>query len=282
MRRDGRSLEEGQTFFVTRVLVAEDDPINRRIVTRMLERLGCRTDAVSSGPEILATLARTNYNLVLMNVEMPEIDGHHVTAEIRRREPEDAVRLPVVAMTAHAAEQYLERSLAAGMDDYLQKPVTYRDLAAILDRWCSAKRVSAMSANPELSRLRHRATILCVERLQDVSAGDLACEHALLQSLLRDTATSVTRIGAAFAEANATQIAALAHGLWGACETVGALSLANFCRDLETKAKSASLLPADEALARFQHEYERLRDVTVAYLESRAKHAPSLLPKPRV
>ncbi len=75
MRRDGRSLEEGQTFFVTRVLVAEDDPINLRIVTRMLERLGCRTDAVSSGPEILATLARTNYNLVLMNVEMPEIDG---------------------------------------------------------------------------------------------------------------------------------------------------------------------------------------------------------------
>jgi HPt (histidine-containing phosphotransfer) domain-containing protein len=139
-----------------------------------------------------------------------------------------------------------------------------------------------MAAKPYLSRLRHQRTIFRFERLHDVSAGDPACEHALLQSLLRDTATSVTRIGAAFAEANATQIAALAHSLLGACETVGAVSLANFCRDLETKAKSPSLPPAHETLARFQHEYERLRDVTGDYMESRAKHAPSLLEKPRV
>jgi signal transduction histidine kinase/CheY-like chemotaxis protein len=117
-----------------RVLVAEDNLMNQRVVAMMLENLGCRVDVAPTGRDAVEMLGRFPYDLVFMDCWMPEIDGIAATKLIRRQEPADR-HVPIIAMTAIAQEQDRERCLAAGMDDYLSKPVAAEDLRAALDRW---------------------------------------------------------------------------------------------------------------------------------------------------
>ncbi|MFB3827493.1 MAG: response regulator [Bryobacteraceae bacterium] len=119
-----------------RVLVAEDNDINRKIVLRLLEKLGCQADPVSNGREALEAVQRDSYDLVLMDVQMPEMDGLAATGAIRGLE-HGAARVPIAAMTANAMTGDRERCLAAGMDDYVSKPVRLDDLERMIGRWLS-------------------------------------------------------------------------------------------------------------------------------------------------
>jgi signal transduction histidine kinase/DNA-binding response OmpR family regulator len=128
-----------------RVLLADDNKVNRMVAIAMLQRLGCETDAVADGRAAVEAVARGDYDLVLMDVQMPEMDGFEATAEIRRL-PKGR-RLPVIAMTAHAMEGDDERCLAAGMDAYIAKPVTIAALIGTLTRFTpsAARPVAAAS-----------------------------------------------------------------------------------------------------------------------------------------
>jgi len=117
-----------------RVLLAEDNVVNQRVARRMLERLGCSVDVVGDGRAAVEAASRDHYDLILMDVQMPEMEGFAATGEIRRRGTET----PVVAMTAHALQGDRERCLAAGMNDYLTKPVRLEALAEVLTRWGTA------------------------------------------------------------------------------------------------------------------------------------------------
>jgi PAS domain S-box-containing protein len=118
-----------------RVLVAEDNPINRKVALQMLTRLGCQATIVDNGAQAVAALSRDAYDVVLMDVQMPEMDGYEATALVREREAGTGRRVPIVAMTAHAMEGDRERCLAAGMDGFLAKPVKLVDLIAALEPW---------------------------------------------------------------------------------------------------------------------------------------------------
>jgi CheY-like chemotaxis protein len=122
-----------------RVLVAEDNPVNQRVAVRMLERLGYRADVAANGFEALAALERTPYALVLMDCQMPELDGWETTRAMRQREADGARRTTIVALTANAMQGDAEKCLAAGMDDYLSKPVQLAELAALLARHLDAE-----------------------------------------------------------------------------------------------------------------------------------------------
>jgi two-component system sensor histidine kinase/response regulator len=117
-----------------RVLVVDDNVVNQKVALRQLQKLGFAAEAVGNGIEALDALGRIAYDLVLMDCQMPEMDGYEAAAELRRRE-DDSKRTPLIALTASASEADRRRCLAAGMDDFLAKPVRESDLAAMLHQW---------------------------------------------------------------------------------------------------------------------------------------------------
>jgi len=120
-----------------KVLVVEDNIVNQKVVVRMLERYGCRVDVAVNGREAMHASAQIAYDCLFMDCQMPDMDGYAATAAIRQREVQTGHHVPIVAMTASAMHGDRERCLAAGMDDYIAKPVKAGDLVTMLRQWTS-------------------------------------------------------------------------------------------------------------------------------------------------
>jgi len=139
------------------VLVVEDSPVNRVVAVSVLERCGYHVHVVNDGREALQALSSQRYDAVLMDCQMPDVDGYQATEELRRRERGSSYHTPVIAMTAHAMVGDRERCLAAGMDDYVSKPVRSQVLAEILERWIPTIAEHETNGTPSAARDRKTA-----------------------------------------------------------------------------------------------------------------------------
>ncbi len=137
-RRTPRLVEPAARVVKARILVAEDNPVNQKVVLRVLERIGYEAEAVANGVEALAALEASSFDALLSDVQMPLMDGLELAAMVRRREPKGR-HLPIIALTAHAMDSDRERCIRAGMDEYVSKPVRPEELAAVLDRLVTAR-----------------------------------------------------------------------------------------------------------------------------------------------
>ncbi len=137
-------LAEAQTSTITRLLLVEDNPVNQKVACKMLEKLGCRVDVAGNGQEAVAAHQRAPYPLIFMDCQMPEMDGFEATALIRKMEGR-TTHTPIIAMTANAMAGDREQCLAAGMDDYVAKPIRPNNLQTILDTWLHKRNQAAAS-----------------------------------------------------------------------------------------------------------------------------------------
>ena len=207
------------------MLVAEDNPVNQLVIQGMLDKRGYACDVVANGREALAQLERGEHAAVLMDVQMPEMDGFEATARIRARET-GGERLPIIAMTASAMEGDRERCLAAGMDDYLAKPLRPDQLDAVLERWLGAGAGSAgrAAANGDRNGLIDAGR---VRRFRD----DYPEIADRLVALFADTTPPLLeQLTNAVHASDDEAVRRLAHKLKGSCQNVGATRMATLCR----------------------------------------------------
>ncbi len=252
-----------------RVLVAEDNPINQKVAARMLENLGYRADVASDGDEAVEAISRVHYAAVLMDVQMPEMDGYEATAEIRRREDGSGRRTPVVALTANALAGDREKALEAGMDDHVSKPVKAEELGAALERWVSREEVAhgstapegvgaAAAAAPEEAAAIDRGVLESLRGLQPPGSTDFL--SGLIRDFLTEAPAKLEALREAAARGEAGTLERLAHALSGSSASLGALRVAEACKDLEALGRSGAPGGALRGpLARLEEEFGQAR-----------------------
>jgi CheY-like chemotaxis protein/HPt (histidine-containing phosphotransfer) domain-containing protein len=267
-----------------RVLVAEDNLVNRRLALAQLAQFGLQADAVTNGREALAALEKARYDLVLMDGQMPELDGYGATAELRRREAGTGKHMVVIAMTADALVGDRERCLAAGMDDYLAKPVKVPDLRAMLAKWLKLKQPAkppapepakdgsnrwAKTNEPHTGRheggdstSRFRRVVKDSDGLDPTVIEDLLSQGGrellgqLTEALRQEGPTLLAKIGEAMGRGDAEAANAAVHRLKGSAWSLGMRDLASACLSLE-HALAAGMADVERLRQEVAGEYER-------------------------
>jgi hypothetical protein len=233
-----------------RILLAEDNPVNQKVALRQLESLGYKADVVANGQEVLDLLQQVRYDLILMDCQMPVMDGYEATRRLRQRERGSGHHTVVIAITANAMHEDRERCLQAGMDDYLSKPVLKEDLERVINYWSRQIASSALgAANGPTSEVASPAppspkgasgnsdpTLpypIDSAYLERATGGDSQFQRELLQVFVQDCQNLLPRLRQAVAAGNAEDLRKIAHRLKGASANVGAHAFSQAARELE-------------------------------------------------
>jgi signal transduction histidine kinase/CheY-like chemotaxis protein/HPt (histidine-containing phosphotransfer) domain-containing protein len=255
-----------------RVLLAEDNVVNQKLAERMLEKVGCRVDVVSTGRDAVDMVRRFPYDLVFMDCLMPEMNGFEATSEIRRMEGGKR-HLPIIAMTALPVEEDGRRCLSAGMDDCLPKPVKLEGLRRKVELWVRAatscgqvERPEAPSASEptdqslEAEGARPPLDPAALAHLSELAPdGDESFLDRLFNTFLNNAMATIELLRKAASAGNAQVLVQAAHSLKGSSRNVGARSLADISERLETLGNGESLAGANEWIDQLEQEFCRVK-----------------------
>jgi CheY-like chemotaxis protein len=255
-----------------RVLLCDDNAINQKVAVRLLQQMGYQPDLAGNGLEALAALERKTYDMIFMDVQMPEMDGLEATRVIRERQREKS-RFPnyknsiiIIAMTASAMPGDRDKCIASGMDDYLAKPVRPEDMRAIVERWASVSKAQepttsqteTTTATSDSGFESHQPPVE-MERLLDFSDGSVENLRELVTLYLKQTAEQLEQLTAAARAGSAAEVRRLAHSCAGASSTCGMVRIVPLLRELERQGDEKKLVNAEDLCRQSLHEFERIR-----------------------
>jgi len=240
-----------------RVLVVDDHPVNLKVLVKQLQMLGIAADTAVDGVEALAMWRAGHYAVVLADVHMPRMDGYELADAIRREEaamPGNARHTPIVAVTANAMRGEEERCLAAGMDAYLAKPVSFDRLRAALSRWLR------IDADDEASAAADTRPAIDESTLRAWLGDDPATLNEVLRDFLRDAWQSERDIGASLGAGDLPRLAATAHRLKGSALAIGARRLADAAAGLEQAGRTGDRAACQDGLGALAGELRRVAE----------------------
>jgi len=247
-----------------RILVAEDNVVNQQVAVGLLEARGYRVDTVVNGLEAVEAVLRKPYDAVFMDCQMPEMDGYTAATEIRKREVGGTRRTPIIALTAHALAGEREKCLAAGMDDYVAKPVRPEDLYAALARWIAGV-AAASEAPPVVDKTPapaddaiDPAALDNLQKMRRPGGPDLLGK--VIELFLTDTPPRLAALRDTATHGSAQDVARMAHTLKGSSANLGARRLVALCAELETLGQAEILDNAASLLGKLEAEFERVRN----------------------
>lgn len=248
--RDNGSDELKQLRSNFTILLAEDNLINQKVSLKILEAAGYKAKAVGNGAEAVKAVNDGNYNLVLMDIQMPEVDGYTATEMIRNFENEKK-DIPIIALTAHALMGDKEKCLQHGMNNYLSKPIIAKDMLKMIDDLLELDKVPK-EVKPAAEQNSSGTPAFDFDRLRKVSAGDFDFEKDLLSSYLEDVNSKYTEIEKMTEQSDFKTIAALAHTIKGASYSVGAQKVGDEAFGIEVSAKSNDIMSINDRLPKLK------------------------------
>ncbi|MDJ0802452.1 MAG: PAS domain S-box protein [Desulfobacterales bacterium] len=249
-----------------RILLVEDYPTNQQLALRHLNQAGFMVDLVENGEDAVRTFKHREYRLILMDMQMPVMDGYKATRAIREWESQRAGdqvlhrRIPIVAMTAHAMVGDKEKCLEAGADDYLAKPLKKKDLLGMVEKWLGSRAQAQVEQAPSMRLQPLDSPQAPMKFAQAVAEfdNDRAFLMDVLSGFLDNLGAKIPRIRTALADGDAPAVGAECHAIKGGAANLTAEGLSRAAAVLETIAKSKDLATGPEALDHLETEYRRL------------------------
>jgi CheY-like chemotaxis protein/HPt (histidine-containing phosphotransfer) domain-containing protein len=262
-----------------RILLAEDYPTNQEVAIRHLQRAGYQVELAENGQQATELCKRKHYDLILMDIQMPVMDGFKATEKIRSHEKElansnsqSATRSVIIAMTAHAQKKYREKCLESGMDDYISKPLRRRELLAIVDKWVNKIAESPLSLGteeagtqklqPEKTENRQYQKIVPIDfnRAIEEFEGDREYLMKVFEGFLKNVSNQIKTICQALSDGNAEVVWKEAHSIKGGAANLTADNLSKIASELENIGKSGDLKEGNDILEKLEKEYQCLVD----------------------
>ena len=249
-----------------RILLVEDNPANQKAAVWMLERLGCHVEIADNGRLGYEMATAGDYHLVLMDMQMPEMDGIQATDAIRKAE-ETGSHIPIIAMTANVLDGDRQRCMEAGMDDYVSKPVEKADLLRVIGRW--TRRHSEPTAKQTPAAARTAApdpAIFDLDAALERYEGDRSVLAEIVGSYIEESTTLTKEIRSGIDSGDTELVRRAAHSLKGGAAYISAMSLSCSAADIEKAARSGNLTIVENLLSTLERELSRLRKETTELL----------------
>lgn len=253
-----------------RILIAEDNRINQKVTLGILGKMGLRSDIVSDGSEAIKALKSIPYDLVLMDVQMPEVDGFEATREIRN--PQSDVQnhaIPIIAMTAYALQGDREKCLNAGMNDYVSKPVSPQDLARVLEKWLpgekdegsssSALQPSAFIPHPPSAILQPSPAVFDQAGMMTRMMNDANLARRVVESFMAEFPKQLEKTRLCLAAADARCVGLEAHNIKGAAANIGGDALSNLADEMEQAAEAGDIGHVTSLMVKMNDQFRALK-----------------------